>query len=109
MSEQKFFVGGRNLSFSSFCVKITSGILYALNLQKISLGSGMSVISYGDNHWCRFFPTPISVIVQPIEEIGRNACQILLDKIEGKTSKVVRQALKPMFLPRTSTCNLGSK
>ena len=22
MSEQKFFVGGRNLSFSSFCVKI---------------------------------------------------------------------------------------
>ena len=87
---------------------ITSGILYAQNLQKISLGSGMSVISYGDNHWCRFFPTPISVIVQPIEEIGRNACQILLDKIEGKTSKVVRQALKPMFLPRASTCNLGS-
>ena len=43
-----------------------------------------------------------------MEDFLKTTQQEMLDKIEGKTSKVVRQALKPMFLPRASTCNLGS-
>ena len=34
---------------------ITAGILYALNLKDFKIPNDVSVVSYGDSDWCRFY------------------------------------------------------
>ena len=82
---------------------ITSGVLYALNLKQVKLAKDISIISYGDNPWCRFFPTPITAIVQPTEEMGRVAAKTLIERINGKTDAPIHHCLKSMLLRRAST------
>ena len=82
---------------------ITAGVLYALSLKGLKIPQDMSVISYGDNDWCRFYPTPITSVCQPVEEMGRTAAQLLLDRIQEPTRDFSKVCLKSMLLNRAST------
>ena len=82
---------------------ITSGILYALNLKGFKIPNDVSVVSYGDSNWCRFYPTPITSVCQPVEEMGRMAATMVLERINGSRDKVNNVCLKSMLLRRAST------
>ncbi|MCR5535999.1 MAG: LacI family transcriptional regulator [Succinivibrio sp.] len=82
---------------------ITSGILYALNLKGFKIPQDISVVSYGDSGWCRFYPTPITSVCQPVEEMGRMAATLLLDRINGSHEQKQNVCLKSMLLRRAST------
>lgn len=82
---------------------ITSGIVYALNLKGIKIPDEVSVISYGDSRWCRFFNPPITAVVQPVEQIGTIAANNLIKRITLEDSKVEQVCLQSMLLTRAST------
>lgn len=82
---------------------ITSGILYALNLKDFKVPSDVSVVSYGDSNWCRFYPTPITSVCQPVEEMGARSAALLLDRVNGSKDKPKNICLKSMLLQRAST------
>jgi LacI family transcriptional regulator len=84
---------------------ITAGILYALNLKGIKVPEEISVISYGDSDWCRFYPTPITALRQPVDEMGNRAAAMLMVNIENNqhTNEVV--CLESMLLKRASTAS----
>lgn len=84
---------------------ITSGILYALNLKGFKVPNDVSVVSYGDSDWCRFYPTPITSVCQPIEEMGQKAASLLLDRINGSKDAQNNICLKSMLLRRASTAS----
>lgn len=86
---------------------ITSGILYALSLKGMKIPLDVSVIAYGDSEWCRFYPTPITSVCQPVEEMGRVAANLLLDRIEGNAQKQQRICLKSMLMRRASTSDIN--
>ena len=82
---------------------ITSGILYALNLKDFKIPNDVSVVSYGDSNWCRFYPTPITSVCQPVDEMGRIAASMVLERINGSKEKINNVCLKSMLLRRAST------
>ena len=84
---------------------ITSGILYALNLKGFKIPNDVSVVSYGDSNWCRFYPTPITSVCQPVDEMGRIAASLLLERIRGSSEKTKNVCLKSMLLRRASTAS----
>lgn len=85
---------------------ITAGVLYALNLKNFKIPNDISVVSYGDSDWCRFYPTPITSMCQPVDEMGREAASILLDRIKGKKGDPEKICLKSMLLRRASSSEL---
>ena len=85
---------------------ITAGILYALNLKDFKIPTDVSVVSYGDSDWCRFYPTPITSMCQPVDEMGREAASILLERIKGKQGDPEKICLKSMLLRRASSSEL---
>lgn len=85
---------------------ITAGILYALNLKDFKIPNDVSVVSYGDSDWCRFYPTPITSMCQPVDEMGREAASILLERIKGKKGDPEKICLKSMLLRRASSSEL---
>lgn len=85
---------------------ITAGILYALNLKGIKVADDISVVSYGDSEWCRFYPTPVTSIRQPIEEMATTAANLLFDRINGNLDEFKQVKLAPMLLARASTALL---
>ena len=85
---------------------ITAGVLYALNLKNFKIPNDISVVSYGDSDWCRFYPTPITSMCQPVDEMGREAASILLDRIKGNKGDPEKICLKSMLLRRASSSEL---
>lgn len=85
---------------------ITAGVLYALNLKNFKIPNDVSVVSYGDSDWCRFYPTPITSMCQPVDEMGREAASILLERIRGKQGDPEKICLKSMLLRRASSSEL---
>lgn len=81
--------------------------MYALSLKGLKIPADVSVIAYGDSEWCRFYPTPITSVCQPVEEMGRVAANLLLNRIEGKPLSQQKICLKSMLMRRASTANIN--
>ena len=86
---------------------ITAGILYALNLKGIKIPDAVSVVAYGDSKWGRFYPTPVTSLRQPVEEMATVAARMLFERINGKTGDVEHICLEPMLLTRASTAGIA--
>ena len=65
-------------------MKKLSKSLASLSGSIYKIPNDVSVVSYGDSDWCRFYPTPITSMCQPVDEMGREAASILLERIKGK-------------------------
>ena len=87
---------------------ITAGILYALSLKGCKVPDDVSVVSYGDSSWCRFYPTPITSIAQPVEEMGEMAAKMLLDQICAHTAPK-QVCLKSMLMARASVATPSAR
>ena len=78
---------------------ITSGVAYSLTLRNVAMPSQMALVSIGDPDWCRFFPTPITTIKLPEEEMGMAAYELLKRSDEPNLQRVI----EPLLLPRSSS------
>lgn len=76
---------------------ITSGVAYALSLRNVVMPRDMALVSIGDPEWCRFFPTPITTVKLPEDELGAAAYEIL------KRNDIKSRLIEPMLLPRSSS------
>lgn len=76
---------------------ITSGVAYALSLRNVVMPRDMALVSIGDPEWCRFFPTPITTVKLPEDELGAAAYNML------KRNNSKMRYIEPMLLPRASS------
>lgn len=72
----------RAVLFASNRIGITG--LKALKGLKVRIPSDVAVITYDDNEFYPIMQPSISVIAQPIEEIGRKAVELLMRKLTGE-------------------------
>jgi LacI family transcriptional regulator len=64
----------------------TLGALRALKKAGLRVPEDISIVSFDDIEGAEFFTTPLTIVSQPIEQMGRRATKLLFERIEGNVS-----------------------
>ena len=78
------------------------GALQALRDAGVRCPDQMSLIGFDDADWAEVVTPPLTVIAQPVYEIGVRACELLLRRIGGDTRRAVHLKLSTTFIARQS-------
>lgn len=84
---------------------LASSVYMVLKQLGLSIPEDISVVGYEGVYLGKILDPPLTTVESPIEEIGRKACQLLIEKIEGNVSKseIVQIKLEPSLQIRAST------
>jgi len=75
--------------------------LYAIKNHHIRVPEEMAVIGFDGNEAFDFFYSPLTYIEQPIEQMGKESVQILMDQIKG-TAEMIQIELPHQLIERQS-------
>ena len=88
----------------------TVGALLACKRQGVKIPADLSFIGFDDSKWAQLAHPPLTVVSQPVQEIGTDAVQLLIQLIQGwskgETRKIV---LKPELIIRESCRQYAKK
>jgi LacI family transcriptional regulator len=82
---------------------LTLGTLLALQDLNLDCPDDVSVVGFDDPEWAEVVSPPLSVVRQPVYDIGSKACELLLQRIGNSTRKPSRHWLKGSLVKRQST------
>ncbi|CAH0120665.1 MULTISPECIES: LacI family DNA-binding transcriptional regulator [unclassified Paenibacillus] len=84
---------------------LASSVYMILKQLGLSIPGDVSVAGYEGVYLGQILDPPLTTVETPIEEIGRKACQLLIDKIEGNVpkSEIAQIKLEPALAIRAST------
>ena len=74
-----------------------------LAVKVLSVSSDIGIAGFDDNAASFNASMPVTSIRQPVNEIGKQAADLIIDKINGKVKKVRRIVLKPELVVRSSS------
>lgn len=80
----------------------TVGALHALRGRKLRVLDDVSLIGFDDSSWAAVMEPPLTMIQQPMRELGTAAAQQLLSRIGGDDSAVARTVLPSVLVARSS-------
>ncbi|MBD5656952.1 MAG: LacI family DNA-binding transcriptional regulator [Candidatus Eremiobacteraeota bacterium] len=84
--------------------RMAVGGLAALRANGLRLPSQVSAVTFDDVPWADLIDPPMTTVRQPLNEIGRKAIELLLDRIEGRLTGPPREIRLPgTLLVRQST------
>jgi LacI family transcriptional regulator len=82
---------------------IALGVVQALNTAGVGMPDDISVASFDDLGWQSVIRPPLTVVAQPVHEIGATAMRRLLDRVQGDESPPQVLQLPTELLIRGST------
>jgi LacI family transcriptional regulator len=82
--------------------EMLTGSLAALRAHKVGIPNELSLVSFDDVPWAEYVEPPLTVIAQPIDEIGASAAELLFKRLEGG-GEAVKRVLTPRLIIRGST------
>lgn len=88
------------LAFDSL---LALGALQAFRALGLRCPRDVSLLGFDDAEWTEVVSPPLSVVRQPVYEIGASACRLLLTRVEGSDRQPVRHRLQTTFVEREST------
>jgi LacI family transcriptional regulator len=81
----------------------TVGALLELKQQGVKIPRDLSFIGFDDDRWVQLIDPPLTVVAQPVQEIGTEAAQLVIQMIQGwGTGEPQRIMLKPELIIRES-------
>jgi LacI family transcriptional regulator len=82
---------------------MTVGALLEIKQRGLTLPTDISFISFDDENWCMLTEPPLTVVAQPVNELGISAAQLVIQLIQGwGTEALQRIVLKPKLIERGS-------
>ncbi|NGP45611.1 LacI family transcriptional regulator [Bacillaceae bacterium SIJ1] len=84
------------------------GVMNELTKQGINVPEQMSVMGFDNIEFSEMITPPLTTIQQPDYEMGKLACNLLLDQLDGKTVENVDIMLQPKVIDRSSVLALES-
>ena len=86
---------------------MTAGILQEIRTRRLNIPKDLSLITFDDHIWMQLLEPPLTVIAQPIAEIGKEATQLIVQLIQGwRKKKPQKIILEPTLILREScTCH----
>jgi len=89
--------------------KMTLGALLAVREAGVRIPDEVSVVGFDDMEWAPLADPPLTTLAQPAYEMGVEAIELLLGRIEdGPAEEPERILLKPRLIVRESTAPPGS-
>lgn len=85
------------------------GALQAFQELGVRCPADVSLIGFDDADWTEVVSPPLTVVAQPVYEIGVRACQLLLQRIRGDESKPSTARLSARLVERGSTAKAPSR
>jgi LacI family transcriptional regulator len=82
---------------------LTEGAYQVLQAEGMAIPGDLALIGVDDDHWTRMVSPQVTVIQQPVAEIGRLAGDLLADRATNGTREPRQIILTPALLPRAST------
>lgn len=73
---------------------VAIGALRALAARGVAVPRDVSILGFDDPPCAALLATPLSVVAQPVEDLGRRAAEMLFDRIEGRTPPRARAAVR---------------
>jgi LacI family transcriptional regulator len=64
---------------------VAMGALRVLAARGISVPRDLSILGFDDHPYAALLATPLTVIAQPVDDLGRKAAEMLFDRIGGQT------------------------
>jgi len=81
---------------------MTLGALEAAHKRRVRIPEDLGIVGFDDMPWAASLRPALTVIAQPIEELGRVAARLLLDRLAGKHRPVKQVILPPKLIVRAS-------
>ncbi|WGW12381.1 LacI family DNA-binding transcriptional regulator [Saxibacter everestensis] len=80
----------------------TTGALRAVRASGLRYPDDVSIIGFDDSSWAAVMDPPLTMIEQPMLELGNRAAEILLDEIDGGNQTQLMHTLESRFIERSS-------
>ncbi|MCC5908697.1 MAG: LacI family DNA-binding transcriptional regulator [Balneolaceae bacterium] len=84
---------------------MTLGCLKELYMQKIRIPDEMALVGFDDSAWAEAMIPPLTTIKQPGYELGVNAAELLIKRLNNKNSSKLNIVLNPELIVRESCGN----
>lgn len=86
---------------------MSSAVMVVVNEVGMSVPDDLSLVCFDDLDWMTFHQPPISAVVQPVNEMGKAAAKLVLERIDGLRDEPRHIALNPDFIRRGSILSVG--
>ena len=84
--------------------RILVGVLRAIQQQGVSVPGDISLIACDRSDIALLYPGPITLIDRPVEDIGRTAAQLLLERLGGQSDRPAQRISFPTHLIMGGSC-----
>jgi LacI family transcriptional regulator len=81
---------------------MTLGTLEALRARKVRIPDQVAVVGFDDEPWAEYTQPPLTVVAQPTYDMGRQAADLLLERIGGSTGPAREVILRTELCVRES-------
>ncbi len=81
---------------------ITLGALEMIHERNLKIPEEVAIIGFDDMYWSLSLNPPLSAVRQPAYEIGRRACELLIQRIGDPTRSVIQMTLNAQLMIRKS-------
>lgn len=100
---RKFFIEKRFTAIFTFNDLVATKVLEITRTLGLKVPDDFALVGYDNSELLTFLDIPLTSVEQPKCELGKRATEILINKIEGKTKKLQKVALKPKLIIRKSS------
>jgi LacI family transcriptional regulator len=77
-------------------------VLRALDDLGLRWPDDVSVIGFDDAEWAEAVSPPLTVLAQPVQDLGRTACELLLRALRGQGGRPEHRWLPSTLIERAS-------
>lgn len=102
-TEKLLLLKQRPSAIFCFSDEIALGCLHSLKKQGFDVPNDISVIGFDDIRFAKYMSPPLTTIAQPVEEIGAQCVDLLIDIIEGNDTTRSEVILPHKLIVREST------
>jgi LacI family transcriptional regulator len=85
--------------------RILVGVLKAIQQRQVAIPRDLSLIACDRSDVALLYPGPITLIDRPVEEIGRTAAQLLLERLGGHADRPAQRIQFPTHLILGGSCS----
>jgi LacI family transcriptional regulator len=81
---------------------MTLSLIYAISEKGLKIPQDISVISFDDMEWFKYFSPPLTAIYQSSYELGKSAGALLIEKLKRRRKKPKEIVLPTKLIIRES-------
>ena len=82
--------------------RVALGVLKAIREAGVEMPGQMSLVAFDDADWTSVVAPPVSVVAQPVHELGRRAAEVLLARVNGDSAPLREHVMQTSFVARQS-------